>query len=132
MTPAAKVTVVAAIIRRNGRLLLAQRPKGVHLAGQWEFPGGKVEAGESHDAALGREIAEELGVTIEAESLYWVSEHQYPERAVHLHFYECRITDGEPEAHSAVRLAWFRPEELSGLDLPEANRGLVEKLQGEG
>ena len=131
MTPPAKLTVVAAVIRRNGRLLLAQRPEGVHLPGQWEFPGGKVETGESHEAALRREITEELGVTIEAGPLYMVSEHQYPERTVHLHFFECRITAGEPEAHSAVRLGWFRPEELSELDLPEANRGLVKKLQGE-
>jgi 8-oxo-dGTP diphosphatase len=131
MTTPAKLTVVAAIIRRNGRLLLAQRPEGVHLAGQWEFPGGKVETGESHEAALGREITEELGVTIETGPLYFVSEHQYPERAVHLHFFECRITEGEPEARSAVRLGWFRPEELSGLELPEANKRLAEKLQGE-
>ena len=128
----APITVVVAIIRRNGRLLLTQRPEGVHLAGRWEFPGGKVEPGESHETALVREIAEELGVTIEAGPLYIATPHQYPDRAVRLHFFKCRITEGEPEAHSAIALGWFTPEELKRLDLPEANRELVKKLQAEG
>ncbi len=123
------ITVVAAIIRRNGRLLLTQRPGGVHLPRQWEFPGGKVEPGETHEAALKREIAEELGITVEVGPLSVVSAHQYSERAVHLHFFECRITAGEPAARSALRLGWFAPEELNSLDVPEANRELVDKLQ---
>ena len=131
MTAPPTVTVVAAIIRRHGHLLLTQRPEGVHLAGQWEFPGGKVELGESHEVALRREIAEELGITIEAGPLYMASAHQYPERAVHLHFFECRILEGEPEARNATALGWFTPEELSGLDVPEANGALVEKLRAE-
>ena len=132
MKPPAEVTVVAAIIRRNGRLLLTQRPEGVHLARLWEFPGGKVEPGESLEAALRREIAEELSITVEAGPLYMVSAHQYPERTVHLHFFECRMTEGEPEAGSAMAMEWFTPKDLSRLELPEANRALVEKLQAEG
>ena len=133
MKPPAEATVVAAIIHREGRLLLTQRPEDVHLAGKWEFPGGKVEPEETLEAALRREVSEEIGMTaVDVGPVYSVSTHRYPERIVHLHFFECGISGGEPEARSAVALGWFTPAELSGLDLPEANRELVEKLQAEG
>lgn len=125
------VTVAAAIIRRDGRFLLTERPEGVHLGGRWEFPGGKVEPGESLESALVREVAEELGITVEAGRLYMETTHRYPEREVHLHFFECRIATGTPETHSATALGWFRPEELSRLNLPEANAELVKRLQTE-
>ena len=131
MNPPVEVTVVAAIVRRDGRLLLTQRGEDVHLAGKWEFPGGKVEPDESLEVALRREMVEELGIAVEVGPLYSEITHQYPERKVHLHFFECRITEGEPEARCAVALRWLTPGELYDLNLPEANRQLVEQLQAE-
>ncbi len=131
MKPLIEITVVAAILRRGDRLLLTQRPAGVHLPMLWEFPGGKVEPGESLEMALRRELDEELGIAVEAGPLYMDTVHQYSERSVHLYFFECGIIGGEPEARSAMALGWFTPEDLSNLDLPEANRKLVERLQGE-
>lgn len=122
-------TVVAAIIRRGKRLLLTRRSNGVHLGGQWEFPGGKVEPNESLESALSREIQEELGVEIEIGQLVMECTHRYPERTVHLHFFESRIKAGEPDKRSAAALGWFLPGELGRLDYPEGNRQLIELLQ---
>jgi 8-oxo-dGTP diphosphatase len=121
------VVVLAAIIEREGRYLLSRRLKGTHLAGLWEFPGGKCEPDESHDACLARELAEELGVdaTIGAEVI--VTEHAYPERTVRLHFRRCEIS-GEPRAMLGQELRWVTPAELSTIELPEADRALVEML----
>jgi len=121
------VVVVAAIIERDGRLLVSRRLRGTHLAGCWEFPGGKCEPDESHDRCLARELLEELGVgsTIGREIV--VTEHAYPERTVRLHFRECDIS-GEPRALLGQSLRWVTREEMKRLDLPEADREVVEIL----
>jgi 8-oxo-dGTP diphosphatase len=119
------VTVVAALIRRGRRLLLTRREAGAHLAGKWEFPGGKVEPGESLEAALVREIQEELNVEVEVGPLRAHYRHRYPETEVDLHFFECRIREGEPHNGNAARLGWFLGEEVARLDVPEANRRLL-------
>jgi len=118
------VSVVAAIIRRQGRILITRRPDDVHLAGMWEFPGGKVEPNESLQAALVREIEEEVGVTIEALDETFTVEHHYPSRFVQLHFFNCRILSGEPKALQVADLRWVLPVELDQFHFPEADREL--------
>src|SRR5436190_23301195 len=102
-----RVTVVAAIIRRNGRILITQRPDNVHLARMWEFPGGKVEPGESLEAALLREIREELGITIRVEDEFFTIDHDYPDKSVRLHFFNCTIVEGEPQPLDVADLRWI-------------------------
>ena len=121
--------VVAGVIRRGGRILIAKRPENVHLGGLWEFPGGKVEAGESLEGALVREIGEELGVGVVVEGLIMEQEFAYPERDVRLHFFECRIADGEPACRRAAALAWVPPSALAGYPFPPANAELIEELK---
>ena len=99
----AAIVVVAAVIERDGRFLIAERPRG-HLAGYWEFPGGKCEPDESHAACLVREIDEELGVEARVGEEIIVTEHAYADRIVRLHFRRCDIV-GEPSEKSARRCA---------------------------
>ena len=124
------VIVVAAIIRdHDGRLLITKRFDEAHLGGLWEFPGGKVEGGESLSEALIREIREELGVDIKVGSLVLEQNHTYRDRIVHLHFFECRILNGNPEAKGAKEMAWIGSWELDRFEFPPANRVLLEILK---
>jgi len=123
------IRVVAAIIRRDGKLLITRRPDNVHLAGLWEFPGGKVEADESLEKDLVREIAEEVGVEITVLGEYFQVRHDYPSRSVHLHFFDCVITAGEPQPVHVADVRWVLPEELDNFSFPEADRELIARLQ---
>jgi 8-oxo-dGTP diphosphatase len=123
------VRVVAAIIRRNGLVLITRRPNNVHLAGLWEFPGGKVEADESLQTALTREIREELGVEIEVLAERFHIQHDYPTRSVELHFFEARIVTGEPKPLDVADIRWVRPGDLDQFDFPEADRELISLLK---
>ena len=125
------VVVVAAIIRDGNRVLLTRRRQDAHLGGLWEFPGGKVEEGESLEEALVREIFEELGMTIRPGKLYFEKEHVYPDRTVHLHFFECRIVEGAPQARDVADFRWTPPEDLDRFEFPDANRPLIRKLRSE-
>jgi 8-oxo-dGTP diphosphatase len=122
--PAAPVRVAAAVIRRDGRLLLAQRPPGGPLGLLWEFPGGKLEPGESVEHALVREIGEELGVGATPGRVLGVSTHRYAHGlAVELHFVECGIGGAEPRAGEGVHaLRWARPDEVDVREVLEADR----------
>lgn len=124
------VTVVAAIIRRNDRILITRRFDHVHLPGLWEFSGGKVEPGESLRAALRREIREELGVDISVEDEYFTTDHQYPAKKVRLHFFNCTLQTGEPRAIEVADLKWVSPSEIDSFPFPEADRELVARLRG--
>jgi 8-oxo-dGTP diphosphatase len=131
VTPPRVIVVLAAIVERSdGRLLVTRRLEGTHLAGLWEFPGGKCEAGESHESCLARELREELDVagTIGAELL--VTEHAYPDRVIRLHFRTCRI-DGEPKAVLGQEIRWVQRSELASLSFPPADRELIELLTTE-
>jgi mutator protein MutT len=128
-TPSRRVIVVlAAIVERGGRLLVTRRLTGTHLAGLWEFPGGKCEPGETHEACLAREMMEELGVasTIGAEIL--ATEHDYADRTVRLHFRRCTI-DGEPRSMLGQEIRWITREELPSLEFPPADAELIEMLR---
>jgi mutator protein MutT len=121
------VVVTAAIVERHGRWLVARRLKGTHLEGLWEFPGGKIEPGESLEACLVRELAEELGVAGRVLGPRWSTTHDYPAKRVELHFFDCEI-DGEPQPLLGQELRWVDASELAALPLPEADAGLVDLL----
>jgi mutator protein MutT len=122
------IVVVAAIIRANEKILITRRPKHVHLPDLWEFPGGKVEPDESLEDALHREIREELGIEISIEDEYFFVEHQYPEKAVALHFFKCRIHKGEPRPLHAAEVRWVDAHDLVRYPFPEADAELIARL----
>jgi 8-oxo-dGTP diphosphatase len=119
--------VAAAVVERDGQFLLTRRLKGTHLAGAWEFPGGKCEAGESPDACLRREILEELAVDVVIGDRLLVTRHAYPERTVELHFYAARLR-GDPVPQLGQEMRWVPREELVRLELPEADADLIKLL----
>ena len=123
------IQVVAAIIEQNGKLLITQRPMDVHLAGLWEFPGGKVEPEESLEQALVREINEEIGVKIRVLGEYFRVEHAYPTKSVRLHFFDCAIVEGDPTPLHVANMEWVAPEELDNFSFPEADRELILRLR---
>ena len=122
------ITVVAAIILRNEHILLTRRRADAHLANLWEFPGGKVEAGESLAEALQRELHEELGITVEVQDECYATTHHYPAKSVELHFFNCTISDGEPLAIEVAEFRWVKPPDLLSFDFPEADLELVNRL----
>lgn len=123
-----RVDVVAAIIRRNGQILITQRPDNVHLARLWEFPGGKVEPGESLESALHREIREELGIEIRVQDEFFTVEHDYPTKSVRLHFFNCTILQGEVQQLEVADVRWVNREELATYPFPPADADLIAKL----
>jgi 8-oxo-dGTP diphosphatase len=124
------IVVLAAIVERGGRLLVTRRLTGTHLAGLWEFPGGKCEPGETHEACLARELKEELGVgsTIGDEIL--ATEHDYADRTVRLRFRRCAIDD-DPRPMLGQEIRWVTRAELSSLEFPPADAELIEMLRSE-
>lgn len=125
--PRAPIVVLAAVIRRGNAYLLARRLKGTHLADRWEFPGGKCEPNETHEACLARELREELDVTGTIGPEILTVEHSYPEVTVRLHFRSCEI-DREPRPMLGQRLEWVARENLSRYDFPEADADLISLL----
>ena len=121
------LVVVAAVIERDGEFLLTLRPSGTHLAGHWEFPGGKCDAHESHHEALRRELFEELDIVgLVRERLLSVS-HRYPDRDVELHFYRCGF-EGTPKPMLGQQIRWVTRRDLPSLPFPEADAELIALL----
>jgi 8-oxo-dGTP diphosphatase len=121
---------VAALIERHGRVLLDLRRRGTHLEGRWEFPGGKCEAGETDEAALIRELGEELGVAAEVTGPAVAAvEHHYDTFDLTLVLYPVRI-DGEPRSLDVEAIGWFLPEALAALPMPPADGPLVAAVLG--
>ena len=127
-TPSA-VEVSAALIFHDHKVLITQRLAGSHLAGLWEFPGGKREPAETFEACLVREIREELGVDIAVEDLFDSVSHVYPEKQVLLKFFICRLMRGEPQPLDCAALAWAGREELAAYTFPAADARLLQKLE---
>lgn len=117
LTPVPTIRVVAGAIMRDGRVLSAQRPLGTSsmIAGMWELPGGKVDAGETDQQALARELMEELGV--QARVGAFLAEHpvQQANRVIHLYAYQCELLAGEPTALEHAELRWLGPDELHSV-----------------
>lgn len=125
-----QVVVAAMIEREDGRILIAERPAGKFMAGWWEFPGGKVEFGEGPEAALAREVLEELGIEIEVgDPFHAVHVARTEATAVFVVFYWCRWTGGELQLLDAGDVAWVTAEEHDGIRFLESNRAVVEKLK---
>lgn len=121
--------IAGALSDRQGRVLIAQRPRGRHMAGRWEFPGGKLAFGEDSFDGLKRELAEELGVIVrEARPLIRLR-HDYQDRRVLLDVWQVTAYDGEPKSLESQALAWARPDELPSHDLLEADRAIVTALR---
>ena len=121
-------TVTAAVIFRDGRVLIARRPPRGLLGGLWEFPGGKLELGENFQAGLRREIQEELGVLVEVGKKMGVYDHAYTHYKVTLHAYLCRLPFGEPTAIEASELRWVLPAELGGFPMGKIDRQIASLL----
>jgi 8-oxo-dGTP diphosphatase len=119
------IEVAIGLVWRDGWLLIARRPEGVHLGGLWEFPGGKVETGETPEACLLRELREEVGIDAEVLAERQVIEFTYPERTVRIHPIDCRWLSGEPHPVGCEDPRWVSPGELSGYEFPPANAALL-------
>ena len=121
------VTVVAAVIERDGSFLVTRRLEGAHLGGLWEFPGGKIASGETHAEALIREIREELDADVDVGALLFETQFDYAERAVSLHFYRCTLR-GTPRPLLGQEMKWVPRSELRTLDFPPADDELIRRL----
>ena len=128
-----KMVLVSAValIDVDGRVLLAQRPEGKTMAGLWEFPGGKVESGETPEAALIRELQEELGIDTWASCLapLTFASHAYEDFHLLMPLYACRKWNGTPRAREGQTLAWVRAGDLKSYPMPEADKPLVPILR---
>ena len=123
------VVVAAAVIERDDRFLLTRRQLSVHLAGYWEFPGGKCEPGETHTACLVREIREELGVEAAVGDELLTTTHAYADRQVELHFLRCTVGE-TPAPQLGQEMRWVAREELATLAFPPADAELIQMLVG--
>ena len=128
-----KIVLVAAcaLIDADGRVLLAQRPEGKSMAGLWEFPGGKIAPGETPEAALIRELREELGIDVAEACLapFTFASHRYERFHLLMPLYVCRRWNGTPAPQEGQQLAWVRPTRLGEYPMPPADKPLVALLQ---
>ena len=121
----------AALIDVDGRVLIARRPEGKAMAGLWEFPGGKVETGETPERALIRELHEELGIDVTTSCLAPVAfaSHAYDDFHLLMPLYACRVWKGEPAPREHAEIAWVRPVRLGDYAMPPADAPLVATLR---
>ena len=128
-----RVVLVAAValVDADGRVLLAQRPEGKSMAGMWEFPGGKVEPGETPEAALIRELHEELGIETWSSCLapLTFASHSYPEFHLLMPLFACRRWQGTPSGREGQALRWVRPAAMRDLAMPPADLPLIPILR---
>ena len=119
------IPVVTGLIRKGDKVLVGQRPIGHSLAGQWEFPGGKIERNESPEQALARELNEELGIEAEIGTLKLASTHTFGDTGIIILFYDVHFWKGEPKAVHHMELRWVLPQELYALSIPDANKRIL-------
>jgi 8-oxo-dGTP diphosphatase len=121
--------VAAGLIRREGKVLLTRRPRGSHLEGYWEFPGGKKERGETLEECLQREILEELGIAVRPERFLMRVEHEYESRSISLHLFECSAPREDPRPLGCSSLKWVWPKDLHRYRMPPADRDFLPLLR---
>ena len=124
------VEVAAALIQdASGRYLIARRREGTHLAGLWEFPGGKREADETLEQCLKRELSEELGADFAVQDRIETVRWEYPEKTVLLHFYRCTVDGGTIAPLEGQALAWVSPDQMDDYEFPAADLALIDRLR---
>lgn len=126
------INVAAAILERNNKILIARRPIGDSLAGYWEFPGGKIEDGETSEQCLRREIDEELGLIINVNTFFCESKYEYPNKCITLKAYFCEWVSGEPQLNVHDRIEWVSYSELGNYNFAPADIPISEKLARHG
>lgn len=133
MTSAARIVLVAAValVDTDGRVLLAERPAGKSMAGLWEFPGGKIDQGETPEAALIREMKEELGIDVATSCLapLTFASHSYDGFHLLMPLYVCRVWKGAVQPLEGQRLAWAFPRDMAGYPMPPADKPLIAALR---
>ncbi len=122
------VQVTAGLIWRDGRVLIARRPPGSHLAGFWEFPGGKQEAGENLRTCLEREIREELGLEVQVAEELMAIRHDYETRRICLHVFACVAREGEPQGLQGQEIRWVAPQDLRRHRFPPPDEAVIEYI----
>jgi 8-oxo-dGTP diphosphatase len=123
------IIVAAAVVIEDRRVLLTRRHQHQHLGGLWEFPGGKLEKGESPEEALVRECREECGIEVAVHEVLDVTHHRYPEREVLLLFYRCELCEGPVRHLQVADHAWVAPGDLGRYALPPADQRVVERIR---
>jgi 8-oxo-dGTP diphosphatase len=125
------LVVACALIDPDGRVLLAQRPPDKSMGGLWEFPGGKLEAGETPEEALIRELHEELGIAVKEACLapFAFASHAYPDFHLLMPLYVCRRWEGPPQALEHQALKWVRPRDMGSYSMPPADLPLIPMLR---
>jgi mutator protein MutT len=129
MTERERIVVTAAVIERDGAFLLTRRLDGTHLAGHWEFPGGKLHAGETLEGCLTREIREELDAEVEVGPELLSTAHDYPDRSIELRFFRC-VLKSNPKPTMGQEMRWVALGDLTSVRLPPADDELVRLLTG--
>lgn len=127
LLPMSVIQVTCAVIERAGKVFVAQRAEGQALAGKWEFPGGKIDHGETAEACLQREIEEELGCRVQIEATLSPAVHDYPDGRIELIPFRCTLHSGEPKALEHAAIAWLEPSVIRGIDLADADRPILEE-----
>ncbi len=126
---AAKIRVVAAIITKDNKYLITRRSPSKHLAGFWEFPGGKIEEGETAEACLIREIKEELDINIRVNSFFMENDHSYPTKSISLIAFFCEITEGQITLKDHDCFEWISREQFDDFKFAPADVPFVKALQ---
>jgi 8-oxo-dGTP diphosphatase len=129
--PAPRIRVTAGVLRRNGRILIARRTAPPSLAGLWEFPGGKVEAGETPRECLARELREELGLQVRVGKLLHRHRHTSPRGRIELYFFEVSEADSALHLRDHDAVAWVSPPDLTGYDWVPADGNFAQRLSEE-
>lgn len=128
MPPKRQITVTAAVIRQDSKILITKRPEGTHLEGLWEFPGGKKEGAETLEECIIREIKEELDIDIKPERLLLTVNHEYDTKIVDLCVFECVLVSGSPVPMEGQDMKWVRPCDLSAYNFPPPDMEIIKFL----